>query len=89
MPTYSAREGGPLGPYKDHVAVTPNDDTDLPDGPCMAIMCTGAGNAVVILEGGRTVTLALLAGYAAKQEYRIRRVKSTSTTATGIVALYV
>jgi hypothetical protein len=77
-----------MGPYRDHVAVTPNDTTALPDGTCSAIMCTGAGNAVVVLESGRTVTLALLAGFAAKQEYLIRQVKSTSTTATGIVALY-
>lgn len=87
--SWNGREGGPLGPYRDHVAVTPSDTDDLPNGVAVAIMCTGAGNVSVILESGRTVTLTLAANYAGKQEYQIRRVRSTGTTATGISVMYV
>ena len=42
------------------VAVTPADGTDLPNGACMAIYVTGAGNVNVNLAGGGTAVLTSL-----------------------------
>lgn len=69
------------------VAVTPNDSTDLGSGPCTAIYVTGAGNVNVNLAGGGT---AVLTGLSAGQIVRVNasRILATSTTATGVFALY-
>lgn len=68
-------------------AVTPADGTDLPNGPVAALYVTGAGNVNVQLQGGGT---AVLTGLSAGQILPVaaQRVLSTSTTATGIFALY-
>jgi len=69
------------------VAVTPADGTDLPNGVCEAIYVTGAGNVSVNLAGGGTAVLTTLS--AGQVVYcRASRILSTSTTATGIFALY-
>lgn len=69
------------------VDVTPADGTDLPDGACSAIYVTGAGNVNINLASGGT---AVLTGLSAGQVVRVNasRILSTSTTATGIKALY-
>lgn len=69
------------------VAVTPADGTDLPDGACSAIYVTGSGNVNINLASGGT---AVLTGLSAGQIVRVNasRILSTSTTATGIYALY-
>lgn len=68
-------------------AVTASDSADLPNGPCTAIYVTGAGNVNVNLAGGGT---AVLTGLSAGQIVRVNasRILATSTTATGIFALY-
>lgn len=68
-------------------AVTASDTVDLPDGPCHAIYVTGTGNVNVNLAGGGT---AVLTSLAAGQIVRVSasRILATSTTATGIFALY-
>lgn len=69
------------------VAVTPADGTDLPNGSCEAIYVTGAGNINVNLAGGGTAVLTTLS--AGQIVFcRASRILSTSTTATGIFALY-
>lgn len=69
------------------VAVTPSDSIDLPNGPCTAIYVTAAGNVNVNLAGGGT---AVLTSLSAGQIVHVpaSRILSTSTTATGIHALY-
>lgn len=69
------------------VDVTASDSTDLHDGACSAIYVTGAGNVAINLASGGT---AVLTGLSAGQIVRVNasRIKSTSTTATGIKALY-
>lgn len=67
-------------------AVTPNDSTDLPGGPCHAIYSTGAGNLSINLAAGGTGTLTVLAGSIVR--VNASRIKATGTTATGIYALY-
>jgi hypothetical protein len=67
------------------VAVTPNDGADLTT-PAAIIGCLVSGNIQVTCSGGGTVTLAGVAGQVLP--VFVDRVWSTSTTATGIVALY-
>lgn len=68
-------------------AVTASDSTDLTGGPCDAIYVTAAGNVNVNLASGGT---AVLTGLSAGQIVRVNasRIRATSTTATGIFALY-
>lgn len=65
--------------------VTPNDGADLPRIPAV-IFCRVSGDIRVTASGGGTVTLAGVAGFALP--VMVDRVHATSTTATGIVALY-
>lgn len=76
-----------MAPDYDGYAVTASDSVDLPNGPCKALYATGSGNINVNLVGGGT---AVLTGLSAGQivEVAAQRVLATSTTATGIFALY-
>lgn len=76
----------PLMSVRKAAAVTPNDSTDL-TRITDAITASTAGNASVIFDGdSNPVTVYLLQG--ATYAYRIKRVRSTGTSASGIVALY-
>lgn len=70
-------------PAEGILAVTPNDSTDI--APCRGLLCGTAGNAQVTTVAGNTVTIPLQQGY---NPIRVKRVWSTSTTATSIFALY-
>lgn len=76
----------------DGYAVTTSDSVDLPNGPCDAILVTGAGNVAVQLDIGGTSVLGttVLTTVAANQilPIQVSRIRATSTTATGIFALY-
>lgn len=80
------RRTPPTAPY-DGTAITPDDNNDLPNGPCVAIWVGVAGNINVTLEGGTTV---LLKGATVGRWHWInaKRVLSTNTTATDLVAGY-
>lgn len=70
----------------DHAAVvTPSDSTDLPSPGILFV--GGAGNVRVDTIGGQTVTIN---GVTAGTTLRllVKRVYSTSTTATNITVLY-
>lgn len=83
----------PANPAIEAAAVTPNDSVDLPSvsignetfASCNALMIATAGNIQLTTENGTTVTLAVPAGLL---PIRARRIFSTSTTVTGISALY-
>lgn len=67
--------------------VTVSDSIDLPSGACKAIYVTTAGNVNINLAGGGTAVLtSLTAGQIVV--VAATRILSTSTTATGIYALY-
>lgn len=68
------------------VAITPSDGSDLAV-ECRAVYVGGAGNMNVDLPDGGTV---LFSGLTAGSilPVRVRRVRSTSTTASNLVALY-
>lgn len=74
----------------DSYDVTPADGTDLPAGNALgtkALFITVGGNVNVNLAGGGTAVLTtLVAGQILP--IAVTRVLSTSTTATGIKALY-
>lgn len=71
----------------DGYAVTPSDTVDLGNGPTAGLYVTGAGNVNVQLAGGGTAVLTSLAA-GQLLPVAVTRVLSTSTTATGIFALY-
>lgn len=72
------------------VAVTPADGTDLPCGACTALYVTTGGNVNVNLAGmpagTNTGLLAVASGTII--DVSLTRILSTSTTATGLYALY-
>ena len=69
-----------------YAAVTPSDSTDF-DSIARAIYVGGAGNVVAVRHDGTTVTFT---GVQAGTVLPVacRRINSTSTTATSIVALF-
>jgi hypothetical protein len=73
-------------PYRHAAAVTPSDTVDLTN-VTRAVYVGGAGNVVLVTEQGETVTLT---GATVGSVYRVcaSRIKSTSTTATNLVALW-
>lgn len=91
MPLVStAVVGATQRPNYDAFDVTPSDSVDLPaanNQRCVGLRVTGAGNVNVQLRGGGT---AVLTGLSAGQilDIAVTRVLATSTTATGIQALY-
>lgn len=74
-------------PAEDYFAVSPNDSTDLPNGPCRALYIGVTGDVTVTSVHGNTV---LFTGMLGGMEHAIEaaRVHATGTDATGIVALY-
>lgn len=74
------------GPFHKAVAVTPDDANDLAL-ICRGLMVGGAGNIKVTFADDTTpVTIAVQPGFTYR--FMASRVWATSTTATGIVALY-
>ena len=74
-----------IAPYKSAAVVTPADGSDIP--VTKGLYVGGAGNVNVDFSSGPTV---LFSGVPAGTvlPIRVKRVRSTSTTATLIVALY-
>lgn len=76
------------GPYANLKAVTPDNSNDLPFGVASALYCSGAGNVNIDTVNGDTVVIAIGAGWTSLTKILVRRVRATSTTATGIIACY-
>lgn len=75
------------GPGRRAVAVTPSDSTSYVNGAARALYVGGAGNVVMVLTDDSTVTLtAVPAGTIIPLWHK--RVNSTSTTATSMVAMF-
>jgi len=84
--TFLTYEENLTSPPENAVAVTPNDSADLAK-VARCLYCTGAGNVAVDMLGtGEAIVLPMLVGIPLVG--RFTRVDATSTTATGIVALY-
>lgn len=69
------------------VAITPHNSTNFTDGLCDAIYVGGAGAVVVVWSDDSTSTFAAVP-VGTVLYVRAKRVNSTSTTATNLVALY-
>jgi hypothetical protein len=63
-------------------AVTPNDATDLPGGPTRGVY---AGVAVIMADGSTGTFTAAANG---EHHWKVRRILTTGTTATNMLALY-
>lgn len=84
--TYTGQQG--LQAATKFRSVTPDDDNDLPDTPTRGVLVGVAGDVSVIGFGDENpVTLpALVAGVI--HPISVKRIRSTGTTATSIVAVY-
>lgn len=69
-------------------SVTPSDTVNLPGGVCRALYIGGAGDIAILAEDDSSAVT--LSGVVAGQvvPVRAKRVNSTNTTATLIVAMY-
>jgi hypothetical protein len=77
--------------YNKAVAITPSDSVNFiaqgtSDNLCSAIYVGGAGVVVVVFQDGSTANFTCVAGQILP--VRAKRVNSTSTTATLMLALY-
>lgn len=79
----AASQTGPASVLK---PVTPNDASDLPDGPSRGLYVASPGLMAVVDTAGNAVTL--LSGGGQYHPIRVTRIRATGTTAGGIVALY-
>jgi hypothetical protein len=84
---YPGHAGSPDGPYIDGFAVTPSDTVDLAE-MASALYIGGAGSGALRITTARGNTLNF-AGLTANTVLRVkaRRVHSTGTNVTSIVAL--
>ena len=84
--TFDTHSAGLSSPADYQFAVTPNDSADLPNVP-RGLYVGGAGDIAMHDKDGTAATWAgLPAGSIIP--FRPRRILSTGTTATGIIAIY-
>jgi hypothetical protein len=73
-------------PYNQAFAITPSDTVNIPQGPCDALYVGGGGIVQGVFEDGQVTAFTAVAGETLF--YKFKRVNSTSTTATLMVASY-
>jgi hypothetical protein len=82
---FSTHSGGLSSPASRIVPITPDDDNDLPDGTCRAILAGTAGTASIVdASGGEHTGVPLQQGF---NPIGVRRVK-TGGSAANLWALY-
>ena len=74
------------GPADFGVAVTPSDSANLTDGDAVAMYVGTAGTLRILCVNGRELTFAAVSS--GVLPIKVRRVYSTGTSATNLVALY-
>lgn len=72
--------------YNDYVAIAKSDSVNFAEGPCDAIYIGGAGIVVAVSENDNTTSFTCVAGQVLP--ISAKRVNSTNTSATLMVALY-
>ena len=75
-----------IGPASNALSVTPHDTNELAQ-VCSKFTCTTAGAAAFTTVGGTEIIVSLAVGVVWSACY-VKRVKSTGTTAAGIVGYY-
>ncbi len=83
---FASQSAGLTAPAQRLVAVTPDDATDFAEGLSRGLFVGGAGSVSVQDAHGNIADLESSAGQ--YHPIRVIRVRSTGTTATGLVALY-
>jgi hypothetical protein len=84
---HGLKDNNILAPALDYAAITPHDSTDFSGFVTRGIYVGGAGDVVAVRYDNTAVTFSgVPAG--TTLPIRARRVNSTSTTATNMVALY-
>lgn len=71
--------------YAKGFAITASDTVDF-NVNTLAIMCTVAGNVVLVFEDSSTLTVPISANVL--YPFRCKRINNTSTTATGLFGFY-
>jgi hypothetical protein len=84
---YGGLNAKPAANDYDGIAVTPADATPLPSGICRGVVCTGTGNIAGTTPSGATVLLTSVP-INTVVPIDLSIIASTSTTATGIFAIY-
>jgi hypothetical protein len=84
---YGGLNAHPQAVDYDTLAVTPADATPLPSGICRGVVCTGTGNIAGTTPSGATVLLTSVP-INTVVPIDLSIIAATSTTATGISALY-
>lgn len=67
-------------PLRDIKVVTPNDNADLPNGTCRAVIFNGSGTIRFITAGDTTVDLNITSNWFGVQYIMVKRVLATGTT---------
>jgi len=75
---------GPI--YNKAAAITTSNTVNIPQGPTDALLIGSSGNVAAVFENDDVVVLAVSAPVVLP--VRVKRVNATSTTATGLAALY-
>jgi len=83
--TFARHAAGLTAPASSLLAIAPNDGADLARLPRAVMVATAGDLAVVMQDGSEGVLPALQPG--AIYPLRVRRVKASGTTATGIMGL--
>jgi hypothetical protein len=73
-------------PYNKAEAITKSDTVDIPGGLTKAVYVGGAGIVVAVFQDGSTANFTAVAGEILP--IAVKRVNSTTTSATLMVALY-
>jgi hypothetical protein len=76
-----------LAPAQNYTAITAHDSTNFTFGLTRAIYVGGAGDIVAVCQDGTAVTFSSVPA-GTVLPIKAKRVNSTSTTATNMVALY-
>jgi len=76
----------PGAQFNKAAAITPSDATDIAGGVTEAVYVGGAGVVAAVFGDGTVVNFTAIAG--ATLPLKVKRINSTNTTATLLVALY-
>jgi len=82
----NGRARSQTGPADALAPVVPDDAADLPGGVCRSLFVGEAG--VVVVDDPRGATVAIQSAGSQYHPVRVRRVRATGTTATGVIAIY-
>ena len=88
---FSQTDPGVVAPYTRAVAVTPNDTTDLAEVTRALNVHKGTGGSttdIAVIMAGDSSSITLTFAVGTTIPIRVRRVLSTGTDATRVVALY-